>query len=208
VVTKPHATIFAFGVVGSVLVMRQGMVWRRSMAPPTMDEPIAGWLSEVNREPLKLDPAKPKIMLAARGRYQAEFAVDLARRRNATLFAIFVRTLRIMDAQPGRIPQVEADAEAQEALGTTAVLAREAGVPFVPIYVTSAEIASEILDYTVTYGCDTLIMGKSRRSLFARKLEGDVVMQVAEHLPDEVAFITRSADTPHLTRPGPRKEDA
>jgi amino acid transporter/nucleotide-binding universal stress UspA family protein len=208
VVTKLNATIFAFGVVGSVLLMRQGMVWRQSKAPPTMDEPIAGWLAEVKREPLKLDPSKPKIMLAARGRYQAEFAVDLARRRNATLFAVFVRTLRVMDAQPGRVPRVEADAEAQEALGTTAVLAREAGVPFVPIYVTSADIASEILDYTVTHGCDTLIMGKSRRSLFARKLEGDVVMQVAEHLPDEVAFITRSADTPHLARPGPRDKDA
>lgn len=208
VVTKPNATMFATGVVGSVMLMRQGMAWRRSKAPPTMDEPIAGWLAEVKREPLKLDPSKPKIMLAARGRYQAEFAVDFARRRNSVLFAIFVRTLRVMDVQPGRVPRIEEDEQAQEALGTTAVLAREAGVPFVPIYVTSADVASEILDYTVTHGCDTLIMGKSRRSLFARKIEGDVVMQVAEHLPDEVAFITRSADTPHLTTTRPGNRDA
>ena len=55
------------------------------------------------------------------------------------------------------------------------MLAKEAGVSFVPIYVTSETIADEILDYTVTYRWDTLILGKSRRSVFLRKLAGDVV---------------------------------
>jgi nucleotide-binding universal stress UspA family protein len=137
-------------------------------------------------------------MLAARGRYQSEFAVDLARRRGAVLFVIYVRTLRLIDMAPGKLPRVEEEPGAQEALGTTAVLAREAGVPFFPIYVTSTDIASEILDYTVTYGCDTLIMGKSRRSAVARTLTGDVVTQVAEHLPDNVALISRSAEVPHI----------
>ncbi|MCH8269871.1 MAG: amino acid permease [Planctomycetes bacterium] len=208
VATKTNATVFAVAVVCVVLITRQGLAWRRAQLPPTLDEPLAGWLAEVKRTSLQVDPSRPKIMLAARGRYQAEFAVDLARRRNATLFVMFVRTLRVMDVQPGLVPRVEEDPDAQRALGTAAVLARQAGVPFVPIYVTSSEIASEILDYTVTHGCDTVIMGKSRRSLFARKIEGDVVMQVAEHLPDEVALITRSADTPHLARPGPDHDDA
>ena len=44
-------------------------------------------------------------------------------------------------------------------------------------------------------------MGKSKRSVFSRKLEGDVVVQVAESLPDEVALITRSSSTPHLGKP-------
>src|SRR5262249_38165883 len=102
------------------------------------------------------------------------------------------------DVQPGRIPRVEDDPGAQEALGTPATLAHQAGVPFMPIYVTSSDIAAEILDATVTYGCDTLIMGKTRRSMFARKLAGDVVAQVAEHLPDNVALITRSASSPFV----------
>ena len=121
--------------------------------------------------------------------------------KGATLFAIFVRTLRVMDLRPGQAPRVEDDADAQNALGETAVIAREAGVPFIPIYVTSPDIAEEILDHTVTYGCDTLIMGKSRRSLFSRKIEGDVVTSVAETLPDDVALITRSATTPHVGTP-------
>ena len=66
-------------------------------------------------------------------------------------------------------------------------------VPVVPIYVESPTIADEILDYTVTYGCDTLIMGKTKRRLFARRLSGDVVAEIAQHLPDGVALITRES---------------
>lgn len=202
-VTQPISTAFSGGLIAAVLGTRWALSMARRGAPEPLDEPTRGWLAEVKSGVIDIDPSKPKLMLAARGRYQSEFAVDMARRRGATLFAIFVRTLRVMDVQPGRVPKVEEDRDAQQALGTTAVLAREAGVPFVPIYVTSPDIADEILDYTVTYGCDTLIMGKSRRSVFSRKLEGDVVTRVAEHLPDDVALITRSADTPHVpTRRG------
>lgn len=202
VVTTLNATLFAGAVVGIVLAMRFGRRAVTVSAPTPMPEPIQGWLEQVRTaEPLAIDPSKPRIMLAARGRYQSEFAVDLARRRRATLFAIYVRTLRVMDVVPGRVPRIEDDRDAQEALGTTALLAKSAGVPFLPIYVTSTDIPGEILDYTVTYGCDTLIMGKSKRSMFARKIEGDVVSKVAEALPDDVALITRAATTPHVGLP-------
>ena len=200
--TQHESLAFSGGLVILVLVVRWGLRTARRGAPEPVPEPATGWLAEVKRMPVTLDPAKPRIMLAARGRYQSEFAVDFARSRGAILFAVFVRTLRVMDLQPGRTPRVEDDADAQNALGETAVLARQAGVPFIPIYVTSPNIAEEILDYTVTYGCDTLIMGKSKRSVFARKVAGDVVLAVAEHLPDDVALITRSADEPHIPRRG------
>jgi amino acid transporter/nucleotide-binding universal stress UspA family protein len=196
VITKERATIFAGIVVALVLLTR----WALKLRPArevTLPEPAIGWLAEIQRAPATLDPSRPRIMLATRGRYQSEFAVDLARRRGAALFAIYVRTLRLIDVAPGQLPRIEEDPAAQEALGTTAVLARQAGVPFFPIYVTSTDIPAEILDYTVTYGCDTLIMGKSRRTAFARKITGDVVAQVAEHLPDNVALLTRSPDVPH-----------
>jgi len=199
-VTQWFSAAFSGGLVAAVLLTRAGRGAVKKLGPGEIPEPIAGWLAQVKASKVEIDPDKPRVMLAARGRYQAEFAVDMARRRGATLFAIYVRTLRVMDIAPGRGPQIEEDAAAQAALGATSLLAAEAGVEFVPIYVTSTDIAGEILDYTVTYGCDTLIMGKSRRSLFARRLEGDVVSTVAEHLPDGVALITRSADTPHVAR--------
>lgn len=200
-ITQPISTAFS----GSLVALALGLRTVRNKAVmdtgEMLDAPETGWLKVLRDIEVKIDPDKPKIMLASRGRYQSEYAVDLAKRRGATLFAIFVRPIRLLDLSPGQAPRIETDESAQEALGTTAMLAREAGVPFVPIYVTSAEIADEILDYTVTYGCDTLIVGKSRRSLFSRRLEGDVVSTVSDALPDGITMITRAADTPHAMMP-------
>jgi amino acid transporter/nucleotide-binding universal stress UspA family protein len=207
VLTKLEAAAFAGALVFIVLVVRQALVWSRPKEEiPRLVEPPTGWLAEIKRPIPPIDPRKPRIMLAARGRYQAEFAVDLARRRGAVLYAVYVRTLRLIDVQPGKVPLLEDDPGAQEALGTVATLAHQASVPFVPIYVTATDIAPEILDYAVTEQCDTLIMGKSRRSLFSRKLAGDVVAEVARHLPDNVSLITRSADAPFVPGETPRPE--
>lgn len=196
--TEPLSSAFS----GLLIAITLGYRWARGSlgqrtAQPAVAEPATGWLASLDNGPVRIDPSRPKIMLAARGRHQAEFAVDTARRRGATLFAVYVRRLRLIDPGAARAPDIREDAAAQESLGSVALLAKANGVPFVPVYVVSDEIAAEILDYTVTYGCDTLIMGKSRRSLFSRRLEGDVVGEVAAALPDEVALITRSADTPH-----------
>lgn len=199
--TQPVSTAFS----GTLVALALGVRTVRNKAVidtgEALEAPESGWLKLLHGVEIKIDPDKPKIMLAARGRYQSEYAVDLAKRRDATLFAIFVRPIRVMDLRPGQAPRIETDEAAQEALGTTAMLAREAGVSFVPIYVTSQDIPDEILDHTVTYGCDTLIMGKSRRSLFSRKLEGDVVSDVSHDLPDGITMITRAADTPHAMMP-------
>lgn len=207
-VTQLESLAFSGGLVMLVLTVRAIGRLRRKAAPEPIEEPSTGWLAEVRRSPVTLDASKPRVMLAARGRYQAEFAVDFARSRQAVLFAVFVRTLRVMDLRPDQAPRVEEDADAQQALGEVAVLAREAGVPFIPIYITSTDIAEEILDYTVTYGCDTLIMGKSKRSVFSRKVAGDVITRVATTLPDDVALITRSADEPHIRRAGEKPEES
>ncbi|CAN5810915.1 hypothetical protein BH11PLA1_BH11PLA1_16700 [soil metagenome] len=195
--TKPQALLFAATLVALVLVGRfvahHAKARRESR---TLPEPEQGWLPELKRAPVMIDGSLPRIMLAARGRWQAEFAIDLARRRKANLFALYVRTLRVLDSDPNHVPRIEDDPLALEALGTVATLAHRYGVPFVPIYVSSPEIVEEILDATVTYGCDTLIMGKTQRSIFARKLEGDVVAEVAARLPESVALITREA-APH-----------
>ncbi len=201
IVAKHQAAIFAGSMILVVLGVRYGLQLQARRWPAPLAVPAHGWLAELELAPVQIDPSKPRIMLAARGRAQAEFAVDLARKRGATLFAIFVRTLRVMDVAPGAVPRVQDDPDAMEALGSVAALAHRYGVPFVPIYVCSPDIADEILDYTVTFGCDTLIMGKTRRSLFARRLEGDVVTRVAEHLPSEVALITRNSSPYPMPEP-------
>lgn len=204
--TKHEAAIFCGGLIVIVLCIRLGVKQVQAQkAARALPEPEIGWLAELQRTPLEIDAGKPRVMLAARGRYQAEFAVDMARRRGGTLFAIYVRTLRIVSVGASAVPRIEEDAGAQEALGTVAVLARQYRVPFVPIYVISPDIPEDIVDYTVTYGCDTLIMGKSRRSSMARSLEGDVVGKIAALLPEGVSLITRDA-SPHPMGPVPGSE--
>lgn len=205
--TKLNATLFAGVVVAGVLVTRTALRRRAALATPP-EEPHDGWLAQVKRQPAKLDSNRPRIMLAARGHSQQSYAVDLARKRGAVLFAIFVRTVRVLDLQPGQVPRVEDDREAQQALGSAAVLAHQVGVPFVPIYVTSTEIVEEIMDYTATFGCDTLIMGKSRRSLFARAVEGDVVARIADVLPKEIDLILRAGDPPSVNRESAPSQDS
>ncbi len=200
-VTKPQASAFAGGLVALALGSRY--VARRAGPVEPLPIPARGWLGELQGLDTRTLPTGPRIMVAARGRDNAEFAVDQARKRGAVLFAIYVRTLRVMDIQPGNIPRVEDDPLGAETLGTIAVLAKQAGVALVPIYVTSPHIAEEILDYTVTYGCDTLILGKSRRSLLARKVSGDVVAQVAQHLPEGVSLVAR-AGRPDAPRDEPQ----
>ncbi len=202
-VTQPISTIFSGALVAIVLSSRQVAKVAKSGSPEPIPEPITGWLAEVRAQEgqVQIDPSKPKIMLAARGRNQAEFAVDLARRRNATLFVMFVRTIRVLDLRTNALPTIDQDTDAQEALGSVGLLAQTNGVPYVPIYVVApGDIGEEIVDHTVTYGCETLIMGKSGRSLFSRKVQGDVIARVVDLLPDEVALITRSATTPHQNK--------
>lgn len=203
-VAKPHATAFAGGMIAVVLLCRFAVHAYNKQKAEALPVPMPehGWLAELRAEPLPIDANRPKIMLAARGRGQAEFAVDLARRRHATLFLIYVRTLRVMDLAPGAVPQVEDDPQALESLGAVVALARRYRVPVVPVYVCATNVAEEILDYTVTFGCDTLIMGKTNRRAFARALEGDVIQQVVKLLPSEVALITRDS-SPHPMGPEP-----
>jgi amino acid transporter len=197
IVAKPRATLFAGTLIAIVLALRYLVkLSAKREERGEISTPETDWLAVLKDLPTTIDPSKPKIMLAARGRYLSEYAVDLARRRGATLFGIYVRTLRVMDLEPGLVPKIDQDADAQLALGTTAFLARQAGVTFVPIYVTASEIADEILDYTVTYGCDTLIMGKTKRSALSRTIGGDVQAKIESILPEEITLITRAGDQP------------
>lgn len=202
-ITKPQATLFAGGLVVLVLGLRFGAKFLVPAGREPMTEPELGWLAEVKRAPTTVDMSRPRIMLAARGRGQAEFAVDLARRRGATLFVIYVKTMRVLEVGGQSVPKIEDDRGAQESLGNVIVLAKRYGVVVYPIYVCATDVAGEILDYTVTYACDTLIMGKTLRRAFARAIEGDVIQQVVQQLPSEVALITRDA-SPHPMGPEPK----
>ena len=207
IVAKPKATLFAgvslVAVLGARFLVRQ-------FKPPVevVQVPQEGWLAQLRQSPTKVPTTGPRMMVAVRGHENIQFAVERARKRGAVLFAIYVRVLRVLDVRPGQIPQIEDDPQAQAALGHAALLCRQNQVPFFPIYITATDIAAEILDYTVTFGCDELIMGKSRRGFFSRTLEGDVVAQIARHLPEGVSLTTRAGGpTEVVTQPPAERRD-
>ena len=98
---------------------------------------------------------------------------------------------------------VEDDKDAQGVAGHH----RGAGgrtAPFFLIYVCSPDIAEEILDYTVTFGCDTPHPGKTRRKAIARAIEGDVVSKIAALAVERgAARPRRSPDGTHTTEAVP-----
>src|SRR5690606_13848536 len=69
IATRRDATLFAGAGVLGVLLVRRGVAMGRRGAPPEppLPAPAAGWLAECTRPLPKIDPDRPRIMLAARG---------------------------------------------------------------------------------------------------------------------------------------------
>jgi len=59
----------------------------------------------------------------------------------------------------------------------------------VPLYMVSENPAATILDLAATLGVDMLMLGTSHRRTLARLLKGNVVNEVAAHLPENIQLI-------------------
>jgi nucleotide-binding universal stress UspA family protein len=63
------------------------------------------------------------------------------------------------------------------------------GVKVLPVYAVSDDVAASVLDLSATLGVDMLIVGAPQRSSLAALLRGDVVTEVAKHLPDTIQLL-------------------
>lgn len=142
-------------------------------------------------ELLPFDPAKPRLLVASRGRNLRllQFAFDEARRREANIFVLFVRDLAVLF--PGKAPPMtpEEDREASALFQHAESLARQYRVPLQPIYCVSRTPADAILDFSATYAVDVVMLGVSRRAAVLRALRGDVISGVADNLPAESTLL-------------------
>lgn len=136
------------------------------------------------------DPAKPRLLVASRGNVGLlNFAFEEAARRDANLFLLFVRDLAVMF--PGTDQQLtpDEDREATELFERATQQAREQQTPLQTIYAVSRDPADVILDFSATYAVDVVLMGVSRRGGMVRALRGDVMNEVANHLPAETTLL-------------------
>ena len=154
-------------------------VARRLMAQPAPQQ-LAALASQLGRE----QPVGA-ILVAARGVTPTlRYAVEEARAHEAHLFVLFVREL--FTHIP--VPMIEEeDPEAQSVFAAVQSIA--AGVKVTTIYAVSNDPVWTILDNAAIAGVDLLIMGHSRRYALTRLLRGNLMQQVAQHLPEEIRLV-------------------
>jgi nucleotide-binding universal stress UspA family protein len=189
--TKPNALFFIICILLSGFALRavaqRGVVTVSGELPDTAETgaPIP-------------PPPKPQltevqaIMVAARGWTPVlHFALEEARLRGAILYVLYVRLVSVsMPSPAAQAPaKWETDRPAAEIMYGMKDLATAAGVRMLPVYAVSDDVANSVLDLSATLGIDLLVLGAPQRSALAGLLRGDVVTEVAKHLPDTIQLL-------------------
>jgi len=199
--TPQTALIFIIVITGTLLIFagsfgstslqkfRRAGLFRRvpKPVPVTASVPTA---SIQGTPPQELDMDRPHVMVATRGGQPLmEFAASYAKDVRGILFVLFVRQLNIAFTGPSKPPTLDEDAEARTVFAMAAEKAKQAGVPIVPMYIVSPDIAYSILDFAATYSVKALLMGVSRKGTLLRALQGDVITNVADNLPQDIPLL-------------------
>lgn len=190
--TKPNALFFIICILLSGFALR-AVAQRR--AAPLPGELVAP------ENPATPSPPPPRpqqtqvqaIMVAARGWTPVlDFALEEARLRGAILYVLYVRLVSVSMPSPAARPEAakwQNDRPAAEIMYGMKDLATAAGVRMLPVYAVSDDVATSVLDLSATLGIDLLILGAPQRSALAALLRGDVVTEVAKHLPDTIQLL-------------------
>ena len=192
--TKPAALFFAVCVVGTGFALRAWSMKRAGLQTVTLAKELAAAVSPEKWTSLKIDlSAEQSILVAARGITPVlKFAMEEARLRHGPLYVLYVKELAVN--LPARLESTERlrwqdDKRASEIMYGMLEMGRENGVQVVPIYSVSDNPAMSILDLSATLGIDVLILGAPHRQTLAKLLKGDVVTEVAKHLPENIQLL-------------------
>jgi len=202
IVTQWAADVFVIVVLGGGYLLRLGMAKAPAVKKhiPKISESV-GKLFEppeiattapldfANTKPF--DPMQGKILVATRHNPELlRFAAEEAKARNGNLIVLLVRDLNLTyGPHKTKVYKPEDDPEAIQVFALAAELAREHKVPFMPIYCVAESIGEMITDFAATYGADYVILGVTKRGAVFRALRGDVINEVATHLPPETKLL-------------------
>jgi nucleotide-binding universal stress UspA family protein len=187
--TKPYASAFLVTLLATGMALRE-VARRRPVRVPIPAAEVRLELETLPPLPA-FDPSKRKILVASRANLNLlRFAFDEAKARDANLFVLFVREIKVA-LYGGRVPPMtpEEDEEARRLFAETERMAREMQVPLQKIYVDSPSPSEVILDFAATHAVDLVILGVSRRAAMLRALRGDVISNVADNLPAESTLL-------------------
>lgn len=194
--TKPNALFFIVCILLSGFALRA--VAQRGVVAPSGELPVSTDTAVTAAAAASAPPPKPPqtqvqaIMVAARGWTPVlHFALEEARLRGAILYVLYVRLVSVSMPSPAAQEPAkwQTDRPAAEIMYGMKDLATAAGVRMLPVYAVSDDVANSVLDLSATLGIDLLILGAPQRSALAALLRGDVVTEVAKHLPDTIQLL-------------------
>lgn len=118
------------------------------------------------------------------------FAFDEAELRKAALYILYVREVAVL--YPGvavGTTNWRDDPAASAILSTATQIGRTRGITTVPVFASTSNVASLIVDTAATLGVDYLILGASHRGSLTNMLRGNVASEVAGSLPDNIHLL-------------------
>ncbi len=191
---KEGALFFAVIVIGVGLGLRAYAQKRAGLRTLTVSEEIARAVAPESLPDFHPNLATgQKIMVAARGLNPVlRFALEEARLRSGALYVLYVKELAVTFSRSpaiGEKPAWPDDKQAREIMYAMLSLGKQHDVPVVPVYMVSDNPSGTILDLSATFGVDILILGSPHRNTLARLLKGNVVTDVAKHLPENIQLI-------------------
>jgi nucleotide-binding universal stress UspA family protein len=202
---KPHALAFALTVVGLGLVGRWAArhreeirTWTEKRFPALVEATetasarlaVSAAALAGRARVVPAGPIKTRILVATRGNPRlTKFAIDEARAHHGELLVLFVRHIAVTPFAPVKRMELEDDPEAVEMLTAFREQADAAEVPAYFIYSMAYDIAEAILETAATQAVDTLLLGTTRRGVLWRAMKGDVIQQVAAHLPERITLL-------------------
>lgn len=134
-----------------------------------------------------------KIMVCARGITPVlRYALDEAQLRKAVLCVLYVREIAVFvpaGAATGGRAKWQDDPQAAAIMSLMLKAGTERGVCVLPVYATSEDAASTIIDLSATMGVDYLLIGASQRHSLENLLRGSVATSVAQQLPDSIELV-------------------
>jgi amino acid transporter/nucleotide-binding universal stress UspA family protein len=202
---KPHALIFAttvmgLGMAGRALARQRTTIrkWAEKTVPALVEvtgvasvrlaASAAALLGKTAT--VRSDSIHNRIMVASRGNAKLlNFAVEQAQAFRAELIVLFVRHVAVTSYLPHNQVTLADDAEAMELFREFRSKAEEADIPAFFVYSSAFDVAEVILETAATQAVDTLILGTSQRGRLWRAMKGDIIQQVALHLPPRITLL-------------------
>ncbi len=107
---------------------------------------------------------------------------------HAELLVLFVRHIAVPTMGSTNVADVRTDPEAQQLFREMEAMATAQGVRFYPLCV-AWDVADAILETSVTHGVDSVLLGATQRGGLWRSMKGDIISEVAQHLPERINLV-------------------